>query len=290
MTDSVYSAAQLRVHSLGTGEDRLVLESSTELFEAPNWTPDGRHLIVNSAGRLYRVGTRGVELEPIDSGSLTDVNNDHILSPDGQILYVSSQDGHLYSLPASGGSPRRITNDHGADFHHYLHGISPDGRTLAYVGVEPHNGVPGAYRNIFTIPSDGGQDTRLTDTPMAADGPEFSPDGQWIFFNREVGAAGGGHAQLFKMRPDGTELTQLTFDRRVNWFPHPSPDGTTVLYLSFPTGTLGHPAGRDVILRTVTPDGDDVTDVVSLRGGQGTVNVNSWAPDSDQFAYVAYPG
>jgi hypothetical protein len=86
----------------------------------------------------------------------------------------------------------------------------------------------------------------------------------------------------------------LTFDDRVNWFPHPAPDGSTLLYLSYPTGTEGHPADRDVILRTLplvdgtVPDGAEPTDVVAFRGGQGTINVNSWSPDSDHFAYVRY--
>jgi TolB protein len=289
VTTASYTSAQLRIHHLTTGEDRLVLESSTQIFEAPNWTPDGQTLIVNCDGRLHTVATSGGVLEPIESGHLVDLNNDHILSPDGSVLYVSSRDGHLYGLPATGGEPWRITNDRGPDFQHYLHGISPDGATLAYVGVEPYQGVRGAYRNIFTIPAGGGADTQLTDTPAATDGPEYFPDGRWIYLNREVGGAGEGHAQIFRMRPDGAELTQLTSDERVNWFPHPSPNGELILFLSFPPGTRGHPADRDIILRTMTPDGADVTDVVALRGGQGTLNVNSWAPDSEQFAYVAYP-
>ncbi len=289
MTASPYRSAQLRIHRLSTGEDRLALESSTQLFEAPNWTADGAHLIVNSDGKLYRVAVSGGELELIDTGHLGNLNNDHMLAPDGQTIYVSSNDGHLYAVPLDGGQPRRISNDRGPEFWHYLHGVSPDGSTLAYVGVEPYLGVPGGYRNIFTIGSTGGVDQQLTDTPAAADGPEWSPDGEWIFFNTEFGAKEVGHAQIFKMRLDGSELTQLTFDERVNWFPHPSPDGRLIVFLSFPPGVEGHPTAEDVILRTMSPDGDHITDVVHLHGGQGTMNVNSWAPDSDQFGYVAYP-
>jgi hypothetical protein len=281
-------AAQLHVYTISTDDDHLLLESGTQLFEAPNWTPDGRSLIVNCDGLLYRTAVTGGPLEQIDTGHLADLNNDHILSPDGNTLYVSSNDGHLYRLPVEGGRPRRITNDRGPDFHHYLHGISPDGTTLAYVGVEPHHGVPGAYRNIFTIPAAGGPDTQLTDSPAAADGPEFSPDGQWIYYNCETGTPGGGHAQIFRMRPNGTDETQLTFDERVNWFPHPSPDNALVLFLSFPPGTVGHPADRDVILRIMSPEGSAVTDVLRFNGGQGSINVNSWAPDSDRCAYVSY--
>jgi TolB protein len=285
--------AELRTHALSTGEDRLVLATEQHV-EAPNWTPDGRWLVVNCEGRIYRIAPSGGALELVDTTPLDRLNNDHVLSPDGQTLYVSSSgDGHLYAVPLAGGRPARVSNDQGPDFTHYLHGVSPDGATLAYVGVEPYQGVAGAYRNIFTLPSAGGADRRLTDTPAAADGPEFSPDGEWIYFNSEYRAgderAAAGHAQIFRMRPDGTELTQLTSDERVNWFPHLSPDGGHVLFVSFPPGTEGHPAGRDVVLRVMAPDGGQVRDVLRLHGGQGTANVNGWAPDSDRFAYVAYP-
>jgi Tol biopolymer transport system component len=121
------------------------------------------------------------------------------------------------------------------------------------------------------------------------DGPEYSPDGRWLYFNAERAAKVQGHAQCFRMKPDGTGIEQLTFDERVNWFPHLSPDGQSVVYISFPPGTLGHPPDKDVILRFMRPDGSGQREIVSLFGGQGTINVNSWAPDSKRFAYVAYP-
>ncbi|MDX6356773.1 MAG: TolB protein, partial [Streptomyces sp.] len=211
-------------------------------------------------------------------------------SPDGGTIYLSAGDGHIHAVPFAGGPARRVTNEHTpGPFRHFLHGVSPDGRTLAYVGVEPYGGDDWGYRNIFTIPAAGGPDTRLTDSPAPADGPEFSPDGAFIHFNSEHGATAPGHAQLFRMRPDGSALTQLTSDDRVNWFPHLSPDGRHILYISFPPGTQGHPADREVILRRIGPDGGAPRDIRTLFGGQGTLNVNSWAPDSHRFAYVDYP-
>jgi len=121
------------------------------------------------------------------------------------------------------------------------------------------------------------------------DGPEYSPDGQWIYFNAERAATIPGHAQCFRMRPDGSGIEQLTFDDRVNWFPHVSPDGRSVVFISYPAGTTGHPPNKDVILRLMRPDGGGQRDLVAFFGGQGTINVNSWAPDSRRFAYVAYP-
>jgi Tol biopolymer transport system component len=265
-----------------------VLLEADEIIEAPNWTPDGRDLVFNAGGELWRIAIDG-SASPvrIETGALRDLNNDHVLSPDGATIYFSENNGHLYSVPIGGGEPHKISNDHAAPHHYYLHGVSPDGATLAYVAVE---GVAGHKRiNVFTIPSAGGADTRLTDVAYPNDGPEYSPDGQWIYFNSERAATTAGHAQCFRMRVDGSHIEQLTFDNRVNWFPHLSPDGSWIVYLSFPPGTTGHPANKDVILRMMKPDGADSRDVVACFGGQGTINVNSWAPGSDRFAYVAYP-
>jgi Tol biopolymer transport system component len=286
--------AELYVVDVTTGEHRLVSSSSTLLFEAPNWTSDGDWLVVNGDGHLFRIQASSdrrpdlIEPEQIDLGGVPSINNDHVLSPDGTSVYVSADDGHLYAVPMTGGSPRRVTNDRGPGFHHYLHGISPDGSTLAYIGLANE---PDGRRttNIYTIPSAGGDDVQITNDEYADDGSEFSPDGKWIYFNSERASTVPGHAQLFRISVTGHALEQLTHDERVNWFPHPSPDGSTVAYVSFPTGILGHPADiDDVRLRLLDADGR-IREVATIFGGQGTMNVPSWSPDSTRFAYVAYP-
>lgn len=270
----------------GTGP-KVLLEVD-EVIEAPNWTPDGRTLVFNAGGELWRLPIDGSDAPiRIDTGTLRGINNDHVLSPDGRTIYFSENDGHLYAVPIEGGVPRRISNDHAEPHHYYLHGISPDGATLVYVAVE---GPAGRKRiNIFTIPSAGGPDVRLTDVDYPNDGPEYSPDGDWIYFNSERAAKIPGHAQCFRMRPDGSGVEQLTDDERVNWFPHVSPDGRSIVYLSYPPGTTGHPPNKEVILRVMNPMGGEQRDVAAFFGGQGTINVNSWAPDSRHFAFVAYP-
>jgi TolB protein len=264
---------------------RQVIFTANEIIEAPNWTPDGQWLVFNAGGQIFRIAPAGGTPEKIDTGRLDDLNNDHVLSPDGTSLYVSSDDGHLYVLPITGGTPLRVSNVHDTPHHYYLHGISPDGGLLAYVAVEGPEGQKRA--NLFTIPSDGGPDSRLTDGTLPTDGPEYSPDGSWIYYNSEE--ASPGHAQIFRMPAHGGASEQLTFDARVNWFPHFSPDGSVIAYLSYPPGTTGHPADKDVILRTMNPDGTGMRDLAAFNGGQGTINVNSWAPDNRLLAYVAYP-
>ena len=271
---------------VATGGRTLVFASDSLLFEAPNWTPDGRHLIVNGDGLLHRIAVQGGELEPLHVEGLPDVNNDHVLSPDGTTAYASASDGHLYAVDLAGLTCRRVSNNHGAHFAHYLHGVSPHGEELAYIGLEAR--PDGSVRtNVFVLPVSGGADVQLTDDDHPDDGCEYSPDGTWIYFNSERASSEPGHAQLFRMRRDGSDVQQLTFDDRVNWFPHLSPDGRRLVHLSYPQGTLGHPPDLSVILR-LSEDGN-TRDLLTLPGGQGTINVASWAPDSRRFAFVAYP-
>ncbi|TCQ97318.1 PD40 domain-containing protein [Neorhizobium sp. JUb45] len=276
----------LAIHDLATGERQVILETD-HLIEAPNWTPDGDHLIFNGGGQLWRIGVDGLGLQLINTGMLADLNNDHVLSPDGRAIYVSSNDGHLYKIGFDAGPPVRVSNRHDEPFRYYLHGVSPDEQELAYVGIEGTG--PEARRNLYVIPAAGGTDRRLLDSAKPSDGPEYSPDGQWIYFSSELRSSEPGHAQVFRMDRDGDEISQFTFDNRVNWFPHISPDGQTILFLSYPAGTIGHPPDKDVIIRSMTVAGEDIKDVVAFHGGQGTINVNSWAPDSRRFAYVEYP-
>ena len=277
--------AELNILDVDTGERSLVLSSSELLFEAPNWTADGQSLIINGDGRLWRISPEGGPLTPIPLGDVPPVNNDHVVSPDGTTVYVSSEDGHAYAIPVSGGDVRRVSNERDG-FTYYLHGVSPDGTALSYIGMQrfPNGSVT---TNVFTIPVAGGPDLQLTDDTFPDDGSEFSPDGKSIYFNSERASRTAGHAQLFRMSAAGGDIEQLTFDERVNWFPHISPTGDRIAYVSFPTGTLGHPADVDVLIR-VLEDGKS-RDIAAVFGGQGTMNVPSWDPTGSKLAFVDYP-
>ena len=282
--------SQLTIADVESGELTVVLETD-QLIESPNWTLDGKWFVVNGGGLLYRVPAEGAtELEVIPLGDVARVNNDHILSPDGTTIYFSAA-GHLYRVPLEGGDPVRISNEHPVEeqYSYWLHGVSPDDTLLVYTSVEPEGDEPRGRRNLATIPVVGGPDRALTHGLVPFDGPEFSPDGAWIYYNSEEASSIPGHAQLFRMRPDGTGRERLTFDDRVNWLPHLSPDGSRLVYISYDPGTISHPADVDVELRVMSADGGPVRTVCSLFGGQGTLNTNSWAPDGRRFAYVAYP-
>ena len=260
-------------------KDRRVVWNTTDLIEAPNWSRDGTSLIFNSKGRLHRIPVAGGEPQPIDTGFATRCNNDHGLSPDGTTLAVSDQSqadrkSRIYTLPIAGGTPKLITEAAPS----YWHGWSPDGRTLAYCAER--NGE----FDIYTIPVGGGAETRLTTAKGLDDGPDYSADGQWIYFNSDR----AGRMQVWRMHADGSAQEQVTDDEFNNWFPHPSPDGKWLVFLSYEKDVKGHPENKDVTLRVMPLAGGKIEVLAKLFGGQGTINVPSWSPDSLRVAFVSY--
>lgn len=269
-----------------SGESRLLFSTDEVLLEAPNWTPDGRTLVLNGNGKLWTLDVSGGGPTEVRLSGVPGLNNDHVLAPDGGTIFLSANDGHIYRAPITGGAARRITQDDNS--FHFLHGVSPDGKELAYVGIEGGDFTrPG---RLMTIASDGGETAAVDVGPGHCDGPEYSPDGKWLYLNTESFGSVPGHAQLARVQVDGTGFERLLASDTVDWFPHLSPDGTLASYLQFPTGTLGHPADVPVAVVLVsTSDWATPLHTWPLSGGQGTLNVNSWSPDSTRLAFVAYP-
>jgi Tol biopolymer transport system component len=258
--------------------DRQVVYHTRDHIEAPNWSRDGRYFLFNSNGRIYKLPVTGGTAELLDTGSQTRCNNDHGISPDGTQLAISDQakDGksRVYVLPVTGGKPRLITPLAPS----YWHGWSPDGKTLAYCAER--NGE----FDIYTIPVQGGEEKRLTTASGLDDGPDYSPDGNYIYFNSER----TGLMQIWRMKPDGSDQEQITTDDYNNWFAHPSPNGRWIVFISYAKDVKGHPPGQDVMLRLMSLSDRKIQVLAKLYGGQGTINVPSWSPDSRNVAFVSY--
>lgn len=259
--------------------DRRVVYATPGRIEAPNWTPDGQKLIFNREGRLERVPLSGGQPENIETGFAKRCNNDHGISPDGQWLAISDNsqekgESEIYILPLAGGAPRRVTERSPS----YWHGWSPDGETLCFCGERK-----GQF-DVYTIPATGGEEVQLTRGAGHNDGPEYSPDGKYIYFNSDR----TGTMQIWRMRPDGSAQEQVTSDDFNNWFPHLSPDGKWMVFLSYEKGVAGHPPDKDVMLRIMSLSDGKIRVLAKLLGGQGTINVPSWSPDSRQVAFVSY--
>jgi len=275
-----YIGSKLEILEIGTGLRKVVHQSPLAL-QAPNWSTDGRYLVYNSEGHLYRfdLGSRIPAVLP--SGFATSNNNDHVLSFDGKTLGIShhaeEDDGRsiIYTMPVEGGIPERIT----ALGPSYLHGWSPDGEYLTYTAER--NGK----FDIYKISVNDKEEIRLTDTPGLDDGSEYSPDGRYIYFNSNR----SGRMKIWRMNPDGSHQQQVTFDEYNDWFPHISPDGRWMVFLSFGKDVRSddHPFYKQVYLRILPVSGGKPEVIAYVYGGQGTINVPSWSPDSKRIAFIS---
>lgn len=279
----LYSTLQTIATDNNARQATVILTGAGHM-EAPNWSRDGKSLIFNRNGKLWSVPAIPVEgsvaeATALDIGNATDCTGSHGLSPDGKRLAMTcampDRPGRrIYLVPAGGGTPRMVTTNPDS----YFHSWSPDGKTVLF--TRPSHGA----LNIYSIPADGGPETALTTGTGVSDDPDYSPDGQWIYFNSD--RAGG--MQIWRMRPDGSHPEQVTFDARRNWTAHPSPDGKSVLILSYAEDVSGHPANKDITLRILNVADGKIRDLVQIVGGAGSDNVPNWAPDGMHFAFVSY--
>lgn len=272
-------ASELVILNVQSGEEQIILRENRH-FEAPNWSREGTFLLINAGGLLEKISLTGEKSGVIHESIVSSANNDHGISFDGKMLVFSKNDkglgSRIYTLPMEGGLPKLIT----PAYPSYWHGISPDGKYLSYCANR------GEEWDIYVIPTVGGEEIRLTNSPGLDDGPEYSYDGKWIYFNSHR----TGRMHVYRMKVDGSGQEQLTFDALDNWFPHPSPDNKSIVYISYLEDQKGsHPFGKDVKLRIFDLDTRQISDLTPVFfGGQGTINVHSWSPDGKWIAYVRY--
>lgn len=280
--------SRLEIMNVFDGKRKIIYEDKGRI-EAPNWMKDGKSFLFNKGGLIYQLPVEGGTPVVLNTGAAKRNNNDHVISMDGKWLAISShRDGMpgngstIYYLPITGGEPKLVTDSTPS----YLHGWSKDGKELVYTAQRISKSP---VYNIYKKPINGGPEVQLTFLEKGlADGPEFSPDGKYIYYNCTV----SGSMQLWRMKTDGTEPVQLTFDEYNNWFAHPSPDNKWIVFLSFPNTieVTDHPFYKRVLIRMMPVSGGAPRAVAYLYGGQGTINTPSWSPDSKQIAFVSNSG
>jgi TolB protein len=275
--------SRLELVDISDGNRKFIYQSKGR-FEAPNWMPDGKKLLFNDHGLLYTIPVDGGTPEKLNTGSANNINNDHGISFDGKTLAISNSRAGLpgggssvYVLALTGGEPRLLTEQTPS----YWHGWNPDNKELCYVAQRGTN-----IYNIYKLNVNGGKEVQLTFNKKGhVDGPEYSPDGKYIYYN----ANPTGTMQIWRMRPDGSSPEQITFDQYNSWFPHISPDGKWIVFISFPTDIdpNSHPSYQRVMLRLMPATGGAPRVIAWLYGGQGTLNAPSWSPDSKHVAFVS---
>lgn len=274
--------SSLYVYDLASGNSELILTEKRH-FEAPNWSRDGKFLLINAYGKLEKISPKGEKLGELNTGSVMKSNNDHGYSFDGKTLFISSGkpeikggSSFIYKVGAEGGEPVQLTPLTPS----YWHGVSPDMKTLVYCASRNGN------FDIYAMSTNGGEEMRLTTNQSLDDGPEYSPDGKHIYIN----SYRSGMMQIWRMKSDGSEPEQMTFDAHSNWFAHIAPNNkvaTIITYLEDQKEL--HPFGHQVKLRLLDLKTKKVKDLTeAFYGGQGTINVPSWSPDGKKFAYVRY--
>jgi Tol biopolymer transport system component len=261
--------------------EATVINSQAAHAQAPNWSRDGKTIVFNQDGHMYSApATGGGTPQLIDTGSATSCSGSHGFSPDGKWLAITcASPGHterrVSIIPATGGEPRILTQTTG-----YFHSWSPDGKTILFTRGGPQRGMG----NIYSISVDGGPETALTTGTGLSDDPDFSPDGKWVYFNTDR----WGGMQIGRMHPDGSAVEQVTFDQFKNWTPHPSPDGKMIVFISYPPDVTTHAANKDITLRILSTTDKSIRNLVNLVGGDGSMNVANWSPDSKSCAFVSY--
>jgi len=296
--EAVFSNVELKQLTESPAQPQLVLYSTLQRIEvaedlpratillshsgprsmAPNWSRDGKTIVFTRGGSIDTIPAAGGAAQELNVGGLVSCSGSHGFSPDGKWFALSCAtpdhaDRRVFIIPASGGTPRLVTENTG-----YFHSWSPDGKTIVYT-----RGTKSGL-TIYSISVDGGAETSLSSGTGVDDDPDYSPDGQYIYFNSDR----WGGMQIARMHPDGSHVEQVTFDNFKNWTPHPSPDGKSIVFLSYDPSVTTHAANKDIALRILSPSDGKIRTLVTLTGGDGTMNVANWSPDSKNIAFVSY--
>lgn len=257
-----------------------VLRSTPALMSSAAWSAGSKSVYLEEAGRLeqiaYREAPAAADIRPVLPGSLKDCPGHLGMSPDGRWLAVTCRSEHgehqVHVLPADGGAPRQLTHGSQSSF---FHAWSADGLTVAFT-----RGSGASKTDIYTIPASGGRELRLT-TDAINDGPDFSPDGKFIYFD----SSRSGTTQIWRMHPDGSAAEQITDDEHENSSPHVSPDGKSLAFLSRPAN-----AGdsiSDAAIRVMGFDDGLIRTLVDFQGNRDSLAMQSWG-DRNHLAFISY--
>lgn len=275
-------------------------------WHSPNWTIDGRFIIADMNGDIYRIPVDGDTAGPAELITMSQkmsATNDRALSYDGKLIAMTGIVGSI-PTPTGGRSLSAadlrniaklfVMNMDGSDAHQvqtgWLHGWTPDGKRLLYVTNRKQD------FDIFSGDVNGGGEKQLTTNNAQDDGPESSADGKWIYFcSNRSGKWDAWRMPMDGAGPDDKLAERITFGDTQDWFPHVSNDGKWLYTISYPMDHPDHQfvgAGVKIkLLRLengIAAKGASLETVSTFFGGQGSGNTTGWAPDSSKFAWTVY--
>jgi len=215
----------------------------------------------------------------------------HSLPSNADVLFVSNIDTgnsrkEIYALDIETGDITRITT---SDKHYFIIGIDLSKKyilaTCAIIDTHPPSGLGDEdKKSLWLIDLENKEEKLLTNPLDHAEGDSFSPDGNWVVFFMQK--ANESQGDIFKMKIDGTDLTQLTFTKNATeGDPTWSHNGNQIAF-SYYDGDL-----QRFVLKKMDIDGNNIEliyddpDSIMTPSFPPGIYDSSWSPNDDWLVF-----